>query len=106
MGRKRRRLRVARRHLPSRGMHLHDSPVNNWLRSEAKAVPDLFFLERQTAMVRVGSGEHSYELIRDFLKMPNGEGFGLVSRVAADSQDHIYVFQRKEPPVAVFDCEG
>ena len=57
-------------------------------------------------MARVGSGGHEYELIRDFLKMPNGEGFGLVSRVAADSHDRIYVFQRKDPPVVVFDCEG
>jgi DNA-binding beta-propeller fold protein YncE len=57
-------------------------------------------------MARVGSGGHEYKLIRDFLKMPNGEEFGVVSRVAADSQDRIYVFQRKDPPVVVFDCEG
>ena len=48
-------------------------------------------------MARVGSGGHQYEVIRDFLKMPNGEAFGLVSRVAADSHDRIYVFQRKDP---------
>jgi DNA-binding beta-propeller fold protein YncE len=49
---------------------------------------------------------YSYEPIRDFFKLPNGERFGLVSRVAADSQDRIYVFQRRDPPVIVFDRDG
>jgi hypothetical protein len=44
-------------------------------------------------MTQVGAGTHTYELIRDFLKLPNGEKFGLVSRVATDSQDRVYVFQ-------------
>ena len=57
-------------------------------------------------MARIGSGTHTYEVIRDFFKLPNGETFGLVSRVAADDQDRIYVFQRKDPPVVVFDREG
>ena len=48
----------------------------------------------------------TYELIRDFLKLPDGERFGLVSRVATDSQDRVYVFQRKNPPVVVFDRDG
>jgi hypothetical protein len=48
----------------------------------------------------------TYELIRDFLKLPNGERFGLVSRVATDSQDRVYVFQRKDPPVVVFERDG
>ena len=30
----------------------------------------------------------------------------MVSRVATDSQDRVYVFQRKDPPVVVFDREG
>ena len=49
---------------------------------------------------------HTYDVIRDFFKLPNGERFGLVSRVAADSHDRIYVFQRKDPPVVVFDRTG
>ena len=35
-------------------------------------------------MTQPGAGNHSYELIRDFLKLPNGERFGLVSRVVPD----------------------
>jgi hypothetical protein len=50
--------------------------------------------------------EYKYELIRDFFKLPAGQEFGLVSRVAADDQDRIYVFQRKDPPVVMFDRTG
>jgi hypothetical protein len=57
-------------------------------------------------MTQAGTGARTYELIRDFLKLPNGEKFGLVSRVATDSQDRVYVFQRKDPPVVVFERDG
>ena len=57
-------------------------------------------------MAQVGSGKYTYEVIHDFFRLPNGEPFGMVSRVAADAQDRIYVFQRKDPPVVVFDREG
>lgn len=57
-------------------------------------------------MTRVGSGKHIYELVRDWPRMPKGEELGVVSRVATDSQDRVYVFQRKNPPVVVFDREG
>ncbi len=50
--------------------------------------------------------EYKYELVRDFVKSPDGEPFGLISRVAADDQDRIYVFQRRNPPVVVFDRNG
>src|ERR1700739_1534842 len=58
------------------------------------------------SMAQTGAGDYRYELIRDFLKLPAGQSFGLVSRVAADAQDRIYVFQRKDPPVVVFDRSG
>jgi len=57
-------------------------------------------------MAQTGTGEYKYELIRDFFKSPDGEPFGLISRVASDDQDHIYVFQRRNPPVVVFDRDG
>ncbi|HEX3881311.1 MAG TPA: 6-bladed beta-propeller [Stellaceae bacterium] len=47
-----------------------------------------------------------YEVIHDFIKPPPGQTFGLISRVAADDQDRIYVFQRQDPPVVVYDREG
>jgi DNA-binding beta-propeller fold protein YncE len=57
-------------------------------------------------MTQVGTGKYTYEVKRDFFKLPAGQSFGLVSRVAADDQDRIYVFQRKDPPVVVFDRDG
>ena len=57
-------------------------------------------------MAQIGTGKYTYELVCDFLKSPDGEPFGLVSRVAADARDRIYVFQRRDPPVVVFDREG
>ena len=57
-------------------------------------------------MTATSMGTRSYEVIRDFFKLPNGEKLGVVSRVAADDQDRIYVFQRKDPPVLVFERTG
>src|SRR5439155_19400474 len=57
-------------------------------------------------MAQIGTGKYTYEVIRDFFKLPAGETFGMISRVAADAQDHIYVFQRRDPPVVVFDRDG
>jgi DNA-binding beta-propeller fold protein YncE len=57
-------------------------------------------------MTQFGTGDYTYELIPDFMKMPPGESLGIVSRVATDSQDRVYVFQRKDPPVVVFDRDG
>jgi DNA-binding beta-propeller fold protein YncE len=57
-------------------------------------------------MTQAGTDTRSYEVIRDFFKLPAGEKFGVVSRVATDSQDRVYVFQRKDPPVLVFDRDG
>jgi DNA-binding beta-propeller fold protein YncE len=48
----------------------------------------------------------AYERVPDFLKPPPGQRIGVVSRVATDAQDRIYVFQRKDPPVLVFDRDG
>jgi hypothetical protein len=57
-------------------------------------------------MTQIGTGQYTYELIRDFFKPPAGQSFGLISRVAAGAQDRVYVFQRKDPPVVVFDRDG
>ena len=57
-------------------------------------------------MTQVGTGKYTYELIQDFPKLPPGESLGIVSTVATDSQDRVYVFQRQDPPVMVFDRHG
>ncbi len=58
------------------------------------------------ATATVGTDKLTYELAQDFPKLPDGESFGVVSTVTTDSQDNLYVFQRKDPPVVVFDRDG
>jgi len=57
-------------------------------------------------MTTVGTGDYTYELIENWATLPQGQTFGNVSAVATDSQDRVYVFQRKDPPIMVFDPDG
>ena len=57
-------------------------------------------------MATVGTGKYRYELIENWAKLPPGEAFGNTSAVATDSRDRVYVFQRKDPPVMIFDRDG
>src|SRR5262245_62909888 len=54
----------------------------------------------------VGSGSYQYDLNESRAKLPTGWAWGQVSAVATDSQDRVYAFQRKDPPVVVFDRDG
>jgi DNA-binding beta-propeller fold protein YncE len=54
----------------------------------------------------VGTGKYTYSVIHDWAKLPAGETFAMVSAVATDAQDRVYAFQRKDPPIAVFDRQG
>lgn len=57
-------------------------------------------------MAQVGAGTFTYTRHDDYPKLPAGESMGIVSRVATDAQHRLYVFQRKDPPVLVFDRDG
>ena len=57
-------------------------------------------------MSTVGTGTYTFRLIENWAKLAPGETFGNVSAVATDSHDRVYVFQRKDPPVVVFDRDG
>lgn len=57
-------------------------------------------------MSTVGQGQYEYEIVERWGSLPNGWTFGAVSAIAVDSQDRVYAFQRKDPPVLVFDREG
>jgi DNA-binding beta-propeller fold protein YncE len=57
-------------------------------------------------MRTVGTGQYEYEVIEKWGSLPSGWSFGPVSAIAADSHDRIYAFQRKDPPVLVFDRAG
>lgn len=57
-------------------------------------------------MATVGSGSYTYELVESWAQLPAGETFGMVSAVATDSQGRVYAFQRKEPPIVIFNPDG
>ena len=54
----------------------------------------------------VGSGEHRYEVIENWGKLPDGWHYGEVAAVGVDSKDNVYVFARSEHPMMVFDRDG
>ena len=54
----------------------------------------------------VGAGEHRYRSDPDWGALPSGWSYVEVAGVAADSQDNVYVFNRGEHPVVVFDRDG
>ena len=56
--------------------------------------------------MKVGTGQYTYEPVENFAKLPEGETFGLISRVTTDSRNRLYVFQRNDPAVLVFDQDG
>jgi sugar lactone lactonase YvrE len=57
--------------------------------------------------MRIGEGKFQYEVIPDWGRGPEVLAFGLVSGVACDSQDRVYVFIRlPQPEVLVFDADG
>ncbi|MEO8006006.1 MAG: peptidyl-alpha-hydroxyglycine alpha-amidating lyase family protein [Betaproteobacteria bacterium] len=54
----------------------------------------------------LGSGKFRYEVIEDWAKIPDGWSFTDVGAVAVDSKDRVYVFNRGEHPMMVFDRDG
>src|SRR6188768_2430021 len=54
----------------------------------------------------LGSGEHRYRVVEDWAKLPDGWEFRDVAAVAVDSKDRVYVLNRSEHPMMVFDKDG
>ena len=54
----------------------------------------------------LGAGEHRYRVVENWGKLPDGWQLTDVASVAVDSKDRIYVFNRGEHPMVVFDREG
>ena len=53
-----------------------------------------------------GDGDYRYRVAEDWAKLPDGWEFRDVAGVAVDSKDQVYVFNRSEHPMMVFDREG
>ena len=57
-------------------------------------------------MTTIKTDKYDYELVQSWGTLPDGMTFGTVSSVAADSQNRVYVYQRKDPPIIVLDSDG
>jgi DNA-binding beta-propeller fold protein YncE len=54
----------------------------------------------------VGEGKYRFELVENWAQLPDGWLLGDAPGVATDSDDRVYVFNRSEHPVMVFDRDG
>jgi len=55
----------------------------------------------------VGSGDYRYRVVEGWGLGPEGHDFGIVSSVATDSQDRVYVIDREpNPQIVVLDRDG
>jgi len=54
----------------------------------------------------LSEGEFRYRVDADWGKLPPGWDFGEVAAVAVDSRDRVYVFNRGDHPMIVFDRDG
>src|SRR5271167_228428 len=54
----------------------------------------------------VGTGDFKYRIVEDWAKLPEGWSFKEVGAVGVDNKDNVYVFNRGEHPVIVFDKDG
>ena len=57
-------------------------------------------------MVELGMAEYTYEVAEGWGKLPDGWSFKEAAAVGVDSKDNVYVFNRGEHPVIIFDREG
>ena len=54
----------------------------------------------------LGSGNFKYQVIENWARIPDGWSFLDVAAVAVDNKDRVYVFNRGEHPMMVFDRDG
>ena len=57
-------------------------------------------------MVTLGEGEYRYDVTEGWGKLPDGWSFKECAAVGCDANDNVYVFNRGEHPVIVFNAEG
>jgi hypothetical protein len=62
--------------------------------------------KRNLDMTTVGNGEYTYEPVESWAKLPPGWSFKEIGGVGVDRRDNVYVFNRGEHPMIVFDREG
>lgn len=53
-----------------------------------------------------GSGKYTYELVDGWAKLPEGRSFLDVGGISIDDRDKVYVLNRSDRPIMIFDREG
>jgi sugar lactone lactonase YvrE len=53
-----------------------------------------------------GAGKYTYELVDGWAKLPEGWSFFDVGGISIDDQDKLYVLNRSDRPIMIFDREG
>ncbi len=56
-------------------------------------------------MATVGTGQQTYELVEDWVKLPEGWTLGQTG-IVTDARDRVYLFNRSEHPLIVLDRDG
>ena len=55
---------------------------------------------------RLGTEDYIYEELADWAQLPEGWSFKEVADVVVDAQDRVYVFNRGEHPMIIFEQDG
>lgn len=56
--------------------------------------------------VVLGSGDHRYRVVEDWAQLPDGWEMMDVAAVAVDGNDRVYIFNRGDHPMMVFEADG
>jgi hypothetical protein len=63
-------------------------------------------MEGSEMAVTLGDGDYRYRVVENWAKLPDGWEFRDVAGVGVDSKNQVYVFNRGEHPMMVFDSDG
>ena len=58
------------------------------------------------SQVTIGDGDFKYMVLENWERMPDGYSWRETAGVATDEKDNVYVFNRGEHPMMVFDRSG
>jgi hypothetical protein len=64
-------------------------------------------LRKDQAMANtLGTGRHTYELVNDWAKLPDGKKLGYTHGVAIDAQNRVFIFNQSADAMCIFDEGG
>jgi len=61
---------------------------------------------RAAVPIIVGSGDYKFEIVENWAKLPDGWSFKEVAAVGVDQAENVYVFNRGDHPMMIFDRSG